>query len=119
MYTREEAQQKCLLPSYANCGGVTCETSPDTGCTVRPSPATHAILAVLKAGETVYQAGELPKTLRVSKTHCELPKTVCKIPFASIFPPSMENGDGARYCELLQEQRVVSLAGSGSGPSRA
>ena len=30
---------------------------------VHPSPATHAILAQLKAGETVYQAGELPKTL--------------------------------------------------------
>ena len=28
-----------------------------------PSPATHAILAQLKAGETVYQPGELPKTL--------------------------------------------------------
>ena len=36
---------------------------------VRPSPATHAILAQLKAGETVHQAGELPKTLRVSKIH--------------------------------------------------
>ena len=34
-----------------------------------PTPATHAILANLKAGETVYQAGELSKTLRVSKTH--------------------------------------------------
>ena len=32
-----------------------------------PSPATHAILAQLKAGETVYQADELLKTLRVSK----------------------------------------------------
>ena len=30
---------------------------------VHPTPATHAILTVLKAGETVYQAGELPKTL--------------------------------------------------------
>ena len=63
---------------------------------VNPTPATHAILAQLKTGETVYQAGELPKTLRVSKTHYELPKTVCKTPFASIFPPSMENGDGTR-----------------------
>ena len=26
--------------------------------TVLPTPATHAILTVLKAGETVYQAGE-------------------------------------------------------------
>ena len=26
-----------------------------------PTPATHAILAQLKAGETVHQAGELPK----------------------------------------------------------
>ena len=63
---------------------------------VAPSPATHAILAQLKAGETVYQAGELPKTLRVSKIHYEPPKTVCETPFASIFPPSMENGDGTR-----------------------
>ena len=53
-----------------------------------PSPATPAILAQLKAGETVYQAGELPKTLRVSKIHYEPPQTVCKAPFASIFPPS-------------------------------
>ena len=30
---------------------------------VRPTPATHAILTVLKAGETVYQADALPKTL--------------------------------------------------------
>ena len=29
--------------------------------------------------------------------HYESPKTVCKAPFASIFPPSMENGDGTRY----------------------
>ena len=69
---------------------------------VRPTPATHAILAQLKAGrlkagETVYQAGELPATLRVSKIHYEPPKAVCKTPFASIFPPSMENGDGTRY----------------------
>ena len=30
---------------------------------VPPTPATHAILARLKAGETVHQAGEVPKTL--------------------------------------------------------
>ena len=29
----------------------------------QPSPATHAILTVLKAGETVYEADKLPKTL--------------------------------------------------------
>ena len=28
-----------------------------------PAPATHAILTQLKAGETVYQADKLPKTL--------------------------------------------------------
>ena len=39
---------------------------------VEPSPATHAILAQLKAGETVYQAGELPKTFRVSNIHLSL-----------------------------------------------
>ena len=88
--------------------------------TVEPTPATHAILTVLKAGEsfslwfcfawlfrqslferagrpwcrvdwidlslkageTVYQAGELPETLRVSKIHYEPPRTVCKLPFA-------------------------------------
>ena len=61
------------------------------------TPATHAILAQLKAGETVYQAGELPKTLGVSKRDYEPPKTVCKTTFASIFPPSMENGDGTRH----------------------
>ena len=27
-----------------------------------PTPATHAILTQLKAGDTVHQAGELPKT---------------------------------------------------------
>ena len=64
---------------------------------VLPTPATHAILRLLKAGEIVYQAGELPETLRVSKIHYEPPKTVCETPFASIFQPSMENGDGARY----------------------
>ena len=63
---------------------------------VLPSPATHAILAHLKAGETVYQAGELPETLRVSKIDYEPPKTACKTIFASIFSPSMENGDGTR-----------------------
>ena len=51
----------------------------------------------MKAGETVHQVGELPKTLRVSKIHYEPPQTVCKVPFASIFPPSMETGDGTRY----------------------
>ena len=61
-----------------------------------PQPSDH-VLARLKAGETVYQAGELPETLRVSKIHYEPPKTVYEIPFASIFPPSMENGDGTRY----------------------
>ena len=39
------------------------------GVSVGPSPATHVILAQLKAGETVHQAGELPKTLRVSTIH--------------------------------------------------
>ena len=63
---------------------------------VCPTPATHAILVQLKAGETVYQAGELPKTPRVPKIHYEPPKTVCETAFASIFPPSMENGDGTR-----------------------
>ena len=69
---------------------------PRVAILVDPTPATHALLAQLKAGETVYQAGELPKTLRVSKIHYEPPKTVCKTPFASIFPLSMENGDGTR-----------------------
>ena len=41
------------------------DETPDE--TVAPSPATHAIFAQLKAGETVYQAGELPETFRVSK----------------------------------------------------
>ena len=65
---------------------------------VAATPGTHAIFAQLKAGETVYQTGELPKTFRVSKLHYmyEPPKTVCETPFASIFPPSMENGDGTR-----------------------
>ena len=45
--------------------------------TVVPTPATQDILAQLKAGETVYQADELPQTLRVSKIHYESPKTVC------------------------------------------
>ena len=63
---------------------------------VNPTPATHAFLAQLKAGEPLYQAGELPKTLRVSKIHYEPPKTMCKAPFASVFPSSMEDGDGTR-----------------------
>ena len=41
---------------------------------VYPSPATHTILTQLKAGDTLYQAGELPKTLRVSKIRYELPE---------------------------------------------
>ena len=53
---------------------------------VLPTPATHAISAQLKAGETVFQAGELPKTLRVSKIHYEPPKTVCETPFCLDFP---------------------------------
>ena len=44
----------------------------------------------------MHQAGELPETLRASKIHYEPPQTVCKEHFASIFPPSMENGDGTR-----------------------
>ena len=35
---------------------------------VLASPATHAILAQLKAGETVYQTGELTKTLKLRAT---------------------------------------------------
>ena len=31
-------------------------------CYAEPTPATHAILTQLKAGDTVHQAGELPKT---------------------------------------------------------
>ena len=33
-----------------------------------PQPSDH-VLAQLKAGETMYQAGELPKTVRASKSH--------------------------------------------------
>ena len=46
----------------------------------QPPQPTRFILAQLKAGETVYQAGELPKvlkTLRLSKIQYEPPKTVC------------------------------------------
>ena len=70
-----------------------------------PTPATHVILAQLKAGETVYQAGELPKTRRVSKIDYGPPRTVWKAPFTSIFPPSMENGDGTRF--VLAQQAVL------------
>ena len=48
----------------------------------------------------MYQAGELPKTLRVSKIHYEPSETVCKAHLASIFPPSMENGDGTRHQDI-------------------
>ena len=48
----------------------------------------------------MYQAGELPETRRVSKIDYEPPKTVCKTTFASILPPSMENGDGTRKPDL-------------------
>ena len=57
-----------------------------------PQPRRDHVLAQLKAGETVYQAGELPKTLRVSKIRYEPPETVCETPFVSISPPSMERG---------------------------
>ena len=53
----------------------------------------------------MHQAGELPKTLRVSKIHYEPPQKVCKAPFASIFPPSMENGDGTRWGQPVVSQR--------------
>ena len=71
------------------------DVSCSTPCHVRvyavlPTPATHAVLAQFKAGETVYQAGELPKTLTTNN----LKQGVR--PFATIFPPSMENGDGTR-----------------------
>ena len=39
---------------------------------VKPTPATHAILTVLKAGETVYQMGETTYL----EIHSELPKTL-------------------------------------------
>ena len=81
-----------------------------------PSPATHANLAQLKSGETVHQVGELPKTLRVSKIHYEPPKTVCKIPFASIFPPSMENGYGTPRGEGLATKKKKKMV-TGLGPS--
>ena len=61
---------------------------------VFPTPATHAILKVLKAGGTgVQQAGELPKTHYNSSIIRDellntLKKTVCTTFFASIFPPS-------------------------------
>ena len=88
--------------------------------TACPSPATHAILAQLKAGETVYQAGELPKTLRVPKIDYEPPKTVCKTPFASIFPPSMENGDGTRSSTSAawraRPRRLSARASSAASP---
>ena len=81
------------------------------GRIVHPSPATHAILAQLKAGETVYQTGELPKTLRVSKIDYEPPKTVCKTTFASIFPPSMHLGGGGRFYLLDSESQRAHFAG--------
>ena len=74
-----------------------------------PSPGTHAILTVLKAGETVYQAGELPKTLRVSKIQYGPPKTVCETPFASIFPASTENGDGTRLLAFFLKRPAALL----------
>ena len=58
-----------------------------------PQPSDH-VLAQLKAGETGYQAGELPETPRVSKIHHEPFKTVCKTLSASIFLPSMERVAG-------------------------
>ena len=66
----------------------------------------------MKAGETVHQAGELPKTLRVSKIHYEPPKTVCKTISASIFPPSFENGERLTrpYLEVLRGHRAVDAA---------
>ena len=64
----------------------------------------------------MYQAGELPKTLRLSKIHYEPPKTVGKTPFASICPPSMENGDGTRYT-VVQERVATENVAENSVPT--
>ena len=72
-------------------------------------------MAQLNAGETVYQAGELPEIFRISKIHYAPPKTVCETPFASTFPPSMENGDGTRHLTRLGSGvSVLGLARFGS-----
>ena len=59
-----QGQERVSDRAYTGCTGVSeryCEAGQEV--MVEPTPATHAILAQLKAGETVYQAGELPKTL--------------------------------------------------------
>ena len=68
-----QAQSGRALSDHRGKRGVDEQRQTEAPCSVLPSPATHAILTVLKAGETVYQAGELPGTLRVSKIHYEPP----------------------------------------------
>ena len=43
--------------------------------------------------------------------HYEPPKTVCETPFASIFPPSMENGDGTRFQEGCRANNIDITSG--------
>ena len=49
-------------------------------CHHAPQPSDH-VLAQLKAGETVYQTGELPEILRVSEIHYEPPQDTFCIDF--------------------------------------
>ena len=49
-------------------------------------------------------------TKNTLKIHYEPPKTVCKTPFASIFPPSMENGDGTRFYKQPQAAGIDDVA---------
>ena len=85
---------------------------------VYPSPATHAILAQLKAGETVSQTGELPETLRVPKLHYEPPQTVCKIPLPRFSRLQWKMVTGLGLPEGQRRRLRPVRAGSSRSPGR-
>ena len=57
----DDATGRCASEDYGH--GFRFFPSGHASNSVGPTPATQAIFTKLKAGETVYLAGELPKTL--------------------------------------------------------
>ena len=68
-----------------------------SGASVGPSPATHAILTVLKAGESVFQTLLLTKTIVHVCNHCFIHYFGVKTLSETLFsPPLKKPGYGAR-----------------------
>ena len=64
---------------------------------VPASPATQRPwFGTIEGGRNSVSGGRTTKNT-LKYTNHEPPKTVCKTPFASIFPSSIEIGDGTRY----------------------